>query len=131
MTVIATCAFAGSYDVEANLVSHHATIDEAADRGASLLVFPECSLHGYPDWERRHGTAGLLETWERAEAVPGGASVRRIAEHAQDLFEGFTKKYGVKMLVYYEMFATMPEAIAREKQLKAGTGLGKSGLSSR
>jgi putative endonuclease len=44
---------------------------------------------------------------------------RRMAEHAQGLFEGFTKKYGVKMLVYYEMFATMPEAIAREKQLKS------------
>ena len=42
----------------------------------------------------------------------------RMAEHHQGLIEGFTKKYGVKMLVYYEFFETMPEAIQREKRLK-------------
>jgi putative endonuclease len=42
----------------------------------------------------------------------------RMAEHDQGLIEGFTKKYGVKMLVYYEYFETMPEAIRREKRLK-------------
>jgi putative endonuclease len=42
----------------------------------------------------------------------------RMNQHAQGLIDGFTKRYGVKMLVYYEMFGTMPEAIAREKQLK-------------
>ena len=34
------------------------------------------------------------------------------------MIEGFTKKYRVKMLVYYEFFETMPEAIEREKRLK-------------
>ena len=43
---------------------------------------------------------------------------RRMAEHTQGLFDGFTKKYGVKLLVYYEMHGSMPDAIAREKQLK-------------
>ena len=43
---------------------------------------------------------------------------RRMAEHDQGLVEGFTKKYGVKLLVYYEFFETMPEAIQREKRLK-------------
>ena len=43
---------------------------------------------------------------------------RRMAEHTQGLFDGFTKKYGVKLLVYCEMHETMPDAIAREKQLK-------------
>ena len=38
--------------------------------------------------------------------------------HKQDLIEGFTKTYGVHVLVYYEMHHTMPEAIRREKQLK-------------
>ncbi len=42
----------------------------------------------------------------------------RMAEHDQGLIEGFTKKYGVKLLVYYELFETMPEAIQREKRLK-------------
>jgi putative endonuclease len=42
----------------------------------------------------------------------------RMAQHDQGLIEGFTKKYGVKQLVYYEFFETMPEAITREKRLK-------------
>ncbi len=42
----------------------------------------------------------------------------RMSEHEQGLREGFTKKHGVKMLVYYEFHHTMPEAIRREKQLK-------------
>ncbi len=43
---------------------------------------------------------------------------QRMAQHAQALIEGFSKRYGVKLLVYYEIFGTMPEAIKREKQLK-------------
>ena len=42
----------------------------------------------------------------------------RIASHKQDLIEGFTKKYGVHTLVYYEMHETMTDAILREKRLK-------------
>lgn len=42
----------------------------------------------------------------------------RMAQHDQALIEGFTKKYGIKRLVYYEFHATMPEAIVREKRLK-------------
>ena len=42
----------------------------------------------------------------------------RMAQHDQGLIEGFTKRYGVKLLVYYEHFETMPEAIQREKRLK-------------
>ncbi len=42
----------------------------------------------------------------------------RVAVHKQDLIAGFTKRYGVHILVYYEHFNTMVEAIAREKKLK-------------
>ena len=42
----------------------------------------------------------------------------RVNLHKQNLIEGFTKKYGVHLLVYYEMHHTMPDAIRREKQLK-------------
>lgn len=41
-----------------------------------------------------------------------------MSEHDQALIEGFTKRYGVKMLVYYEFHENMVEAIRREKQLK-------------
>ena len=43
---------------------------------------------------------------------------KRMAEHDEGLIEGFTKRYGVKQLVYYEMHVTMPDAILREKRLK-------------
>jgi putative endonuclease len=42
----------------------------------------------------------------------------RIAIHKQDLIDGFTKKYGVHRLVYYEMHDTMDAAILRETQIK-------------
>lgn len=42
----------------------------------------------------------------------------RVSLHKQDLIEGFTKKYGVHVLVYYEMHDTMEAAIRREKQIK-------------
>ena len=42
----------------------------------------------------------------------------RMAQHDQGLIEGFTKKCGVKVLVYYEMHDTLDAAITREKQLK-------------
>ncbi len=44
--------------------------------------------------------------------------VRRISEHKQNLFEGFTKKYKCHRLVYYENYSDIKQAIAREKQLK-------------
>jgi putative endonuclease len=43
---------------------------------------------------------------------------QRMAEHDQALIEGFTKRYGVKLLVYYEFHDTFDAAIRRESQLK-------------
>ncbi len=44
--------------------------------------------------------------------------LRRVSEHKQDIIEGFTKRYGVHMLVYYEQAENILVAIQREKQLK-------------
>jgi putative endonuclease len=44
--------------------------------------------------------------------------IRRVYEHKNNMNEGFTQKYGVHMLVYYEQIATASAAIAREKQMK-------------
>jgi putative endonuclease len=44
--------------------------------------------------------------------------VKRVWEHKNDVVEGFTAKYGVHLLVYYEMHADMLGAITREKQIK-------------
>ncbi len=43
---------------------------------------------------------------------------RRVGEHRDGLVTGFTEKYGVKLLVYYEMFDDIHQAIHRETQLK-------------
>lgn len=43
---------------------------------------------------------------------------KRVWEHREGLVMGFTKQYGVKRLVYYEMFDDINAAIHREKQLK-------------
>jgi len=46
---------------------------------------------------------------------------KRIYEHKAKLVAGFTKKYNINKLVYYEIFDNMYNAIAREKQIKAGS----------
>ena len=46
------------------------------------------------------------------------ALVKRIAEHRQKLVEGFTKKYEVTNLVYFETFEDIRDAIIRERQIK-------------
>lgn len=44
--------------------------------------------------------------------------IRRVWEHKQNMKDGFTKKYGIHTLVYYELYADIPHAIAREKEIK-------------
>ena len=43
---------------------------------------------------------------------------RRVYEHKEGIISGFTKKYNVKMLVYYECFDDIHAAICREKVIK-------------
>lgn len=44
--------------------------------------------------------------------------VKRVYEHKNDLVEGFTKKYQVHSLVYFESYDDVNEAIKKEKQMK-------------
>jgi putative endonuclease len=53
---------------------------------------------------------------------------KRIYEHREGLVRGFTKQYGCKLLVRYEIHDTMVAAIAREKQIKAGSRADKLAL---
>ncbi len=46
---------------------------------------------------------------------------KRVWEHRQKLVEGFTRRYNVEKLVYYEAIDDIVSAIAREKQIKAGS----------
>ena len=58
---------------------------------------------------RRNGTLYIGVT---------NALMRRTFEHMNDLMDGFTKKYGVHRLVWFENYDNIDVAIAREKQLK-------------
>lgn len=51
--------------------------------------------------------------------------VKRIWEHKNDVVEGFTKRHGIKTLVYYEVFGDPENAIKREKRLKKWTRASK------
>ncbi|GAB1717774.1 MAG: Excinuclease ABC, C subunit-like protein [Nitrobacter sp.] len=53
---------------------------------------------------------------------------RRIFEHRESLVAGFSKKYGCKILVWYEAHETITDAITREKQIKAGSRVKKLAL---
>lgn len=44
--------------------------------------------------------------------------VRRLYEHKNKLYAGFTKKYNLNKLVYFELFFDINEAIKREKEIK-------------
>ena len=51
--------------------------------------------------------------------------LQRISQHKNNVIEGFTYQYGCKILVYYELYGDINNAIKREKQIKAGSRLKK------
>ncbi len=53
---------------------------------------------------------------------------RRVYEHKEKMIEGFTKKYHITKLVYYEILMDTESAIVREKQIKGGSRRKKEGL---
>ena len=54
--------------------------------------------------------------------------LKRVYEHKEKLVDGFTKKYNINKLVYYEVFEDIENAIVREKQIKGGSRLKKDNL---
>jgi putative endonuclease len=53
---------------------------------------------------------------------------RRLSEHKNHLIPGFTQKYNVTKLVYYEITDDVNDAIAREKQIKGWSRAKKNAL---
>ncbi len=53
---------------------------------------------------------------------------QRVWQHREGVADGFTKRYGCKMLVWYQLADTMEAAIAREKQIKGGSRAKKLAL---
>ncbi len=73
--------------------------------------------------ERRRGYVYLMTNKGNTVIYTGVTSdlQKRVYEHKQKLVDGFTKKYNVQKLVYYEIFDDMGSAISREKQIKGGS----------
>ncbi len=68
----------------------------------------------------RHPCVYLLASRRNGTLYIGVTSnlIKRVWEHKENFVEGFTKKYAVHDLVWYEQHETMAAAIAREKALK-------------
>jgi len=47
--------------------------------------------------------------------------IGRVVEHKEKMKKGFTQRYNVSYLVYFEVFSDIRDAIVREKQIKAGS----------
>jgi len=54
--------------------------------------------------------------------------IQRVWQHREGVADGFTKRYGCKMLVWYEVHDTMEQAMLREKQIKTGSRAKKIAL---
>ena len=54
--------------------------------------------------------------------------LKRSFQHREGLIDGFTKRYGLKLLVYYEVFDDVRNAIQREKKMKHWPRAWKVGL---
>lgn len=72
----------------------------------------------------------MLSNWNDSVLYIGVTSnlLKRLYEHRNGLVEGFTKKYNVHKLVYYEETSYLQSALEREKQLKRWTRAKKNAL---
>jgi putative endonuclease len=68
----------------------------------------------------KHPCVYILASQRNGTLYTGVTSdlIKRVWEHKNDLIEGFTNKYGVHRLVYFEQHEDMNGAITREKQIK-------------
>ena len=72
----------------------------------------------------------ILTTWNHRVLYVGVTNnlVRRLYEHQHEMVDGFTKKYHVHKLVYYESTSDIRSAIEREKEIKGWTRAKKNQL---
>ena len=78
----------------------------------------------------RHPAAYIMANKRRGTLYTGAASdlPQRAWQHREGIVEGFTKRYGCKLLVWYENGPTMESVFLREKQIKGGSRAKKIAL---
>ena len=72
----------------------------------------------------------MLTNWNNKVLYIGMTNnlLRRVYQRKHKLCDGFTKKYNVNKLVYYELYENVDDAIRREKQLKGWKRMRKDAL---
>ncbi len=96
--------------------------------GYKKNVIPaEAGIQSFPSFPRRRESRNMKKFYvyilcnKRNGTLYTGVTsdiVKRVYEHKNDLVEGFTKKYNVHHLVWYEIHESAESAIVREKQIK-------------
>jgi predicted amidohydrolase len=125
-TKIATCAFPGTYDVDKSVELHLSYIEEAKAAGASLVVFPETSLQGYPRNATLMDTEHTLRaTQATAEMVPDGANVAKLIAAAKEqeiyVIFGLTEAVEQPGVLYNTMVLAGPEGyIGKYRKVHVG-----------
>jgi putative endonuclease len=76
---------------------------------AGIQIICMKDYYGYVICSKRNGTLYIGVTSDL---------IKRVYEHKNKLVDGFSKKYDVHRLVWYESHETVEEAIVREKQIK-------------
>ena len=73
--------------------------------------------------DRRKGYVYILFNKRNGTLYTGVTSnlAVRVYEHKEKIVEGFTKRYGIDKLGYYEVYESIVSAIEREKQIKGGS----------
>jgi len=115
MTVIATFAYAGTYDPDVSVKKIAAGMEEAARAGADLVVFPETGLQGYPAvLNRGHEPEILRSVYEAAEPLDG-PRIGELSTAARDLgihaIFGMTERGTRPGVVYNSTVLTGPEGV--------------------
>ncbi|WP_433891466.1 carbon-nitrogen hydrolase family protein [Streptomyces sp. CA-111067] len=115
MTIIATVALEGSYDIEISTKRHLTLMAEAAEAGAELVVFPEISLQGYPPDLTSFYPERIQAAYDNAESVADGPHVRQIVEQARALgvhtIFGMNETGDAPGVIYNTMVLTGPEGL--------------------
>lgn len=108
MTKLATACINVTYSKEKNLKKYFEYVDEAASKGAKLIVFPEQSLQGYLPSLVALQDSTFSYQYENAEVVPDGTSIRAIMKKAKEkdmyIIFGMTEK---DEDCYHKLYNTM------------------------
>ncbi len=83
MSRIATVAMKVTHDKKKNMATYISYIKQAASENVELLLFPELSLQGFPPSMATYSPEAAMYSYENAEVVPDGPSVKKMVELAK------------------------------------------------